>query len=435
MRRPSLLALLVCALFCACYPWGKFEGTQEGCPSGFAHCPGSPEEVDGGVLVCETPLDTAQDCGACGVQCVARCGEGACVTPVSLALGSDHTCALMSDGTVTCWGKNNQGQLGAPPESVAQSATPLPVPGVEGAVEVVAAHELSCALIDGGTVRCWGRNNESQLGAGDAGVTSMPTPTAVLDLTDATGLWAANANVCARRRNGQLLCWGHNANGQVVFGQGGSVDVPTPIADLPDAGVVQVAIAHETICALVDDGQVWCWGNNGEGVIGDGTFGVPRRPTRVPSLSGVTELVAGRHVCAALDGGSVLCWGPNAKGELGIGDAGTPVPTPTPVAGMTHASRLTAAEEVSCAIRNGDETVFCWGDNSYGQLGTLAAPSSAVRVAVPGTAFSQLRTGGYHSCGLTSVGTVWCWGQNNFGELGLGQVTTSNVTVPSLVQW
>lgn len=434
MRRP-LLALLLCASFSACYPWGKFQGPQEGCPPGFAHCPGAPVTSDGGAQVCETPLNTAQDCGACGLQCVARCGAESCITPVSLALGSDHTCALMSDGTVTCWGKNDQGQLGQPPERLAQSALPVPVPGVEGAVEVAAGHELSCALLAGGTVLCWGRDNESQLGVGDAGVPFIPTPTPVAHLTDATGLWAANANVCARRRDGQLLCWGHNANGQVVFGQGGSVDVPTRIEALPDAGVVQVAIAHETLCALVDDGSVWCWGSNAEGLSGDGTFGVPRRPTRVPSLSGVTELVAGRHVCAALDGGSVVCWGRNVMGELGNGDAGAPVPTPTPVEGLTHSSRITAAEEVSCAIRDGDETVFCWGDNSFGQLGALAAPSSAVRVAVPGTAFRQLRTGGYHSCGLTSVGSVWCWGQNNFGELGLGQASTTSVTVPTLVRW
>lgn len=412
-----------------CYPWSKFQPSADGCDAGFATCPGA--------AVCETPLDTPQDCGACGVQCVARCGGEGCVAPVELALGSDHTCARMSDGTVTCWGLNSQGQLGVP-LSTPQSATPLQVPGVESAVGLVAGHELSCALIDGGTVRCWGRNNEGQLGAGDAGaaVTSRPEALPVLGLSDATAIWGANANICVRRADATLSCWGSNSSGQVGLGHDKNATVPTQMDRLPDAGPVQVANALEAGCALYDDGSVWCWGRNAEGQLGLGSTGAPSNPVRVPGLSNVRRLAAGaRHLCAVTDGGTTLCWGSNSEGQLGLGDAGSDVLSPTPLSGPRNLVQLTAAEEVTCGIREGDNTTFCWGDNAFGQLGAFDGPSASTPVSVPGTAFVQLRTGGNHTCGLSAVGTVWCWGQNTFGQLGIGEASTTPVTVPTLVRW
>lgn len=437
VRRLLLVTgLLLClASTAGCYPWDRFSGTQAGCDAGFAHCPGTPSSSDGGAQVCETPLDTAENCGACGVQCTARCGGEGCTTPVELALGSDHTCARMSDGTVTCWGLNSQGQLGLP-LSTPQSPKPLQVPGVSEAVGLVAGHELSCALIDGGTVRCWGRNNEGQLGAGDAGVTSRPEALQVMGLTDATEIWGANANVCARRREGSLSCWGSNSSGQVSLGLGKNVNLPLPITGLPDAGLLQVANAREAACALYDGGAVWCWGRNVEGQLGTGSTGAASAPVQALGLTGTKRLAAGaRHVCALVEGDAALCWGSNDVGQLGAGDAGTVLPSPTPISGPRSVVQLTAAEDVTCGVRAGDDTTFCWGDNTFGQLGTLAQPSSNLPVAIPGTAFVQVRTGGNHTCGLSAAGNVWCWGQNTFGQLGIGEATTENVPVPTLVKW
>lgn len=376
----------------------------------------------------------------------------AALTPAraTLDVGFDHTCRVESDGTVSCWGENQQGQLGTGARSP-WSTRPVRVPGLESVVSVSAGSAHSCALTRAGDVHCWGLNASGQLGDGTTGGGGLPVRVAGLD-GPAVAVSAGIGHTCAVTRDGAVWCWGSNDSGQLGDGRAFSAEWD-PALDRRTAPVrvrgltvpaVDVAAGLSSTCALTVAGGVECWGDNYWGQLGDGVGPMPevkesdmppdlRRssPAPVAGLSGVVALSSGvQHACALTGAGRVWCWGMNDRGELGV-DAPTARGVPGEVPGLPAGVTAISAGTHTCA-QTGDGAVACWGPNDSGQLGDGTGardraldvegpgPLSARPVAVAGlAAASGVSAGSSHTC-ATVAGSTTCWGSNSRGQLGDG---------------
>jgi alpha-tubulin suppressor-like RCC1 family protein len=245
------------------------------------------------------------------------------VNAIGLAAGIAHYCALLDGAskTVSCWGANLSGQTGvAGPDQFA----PVLVNGLGGEpIGVAAGVSFSCALLSNGAVRCWGANYHGQLGVTASSPPTSSAPLLVSGLDAVVSLGPGARHVCVLMKNSGVRCWGQNEDGQL--GDGGTVSRHTP-ADVPGltAGVKAVAGGGRHSCALTEGGAVKCWGANDSGQLGDGSNVLSRTvPVDVQGLSsGVSQIQAsGDHTCALLTGGSVRCWGGGLDGELGDGSA------------------------------------------------------------------------------------------------------------------
>jgi alpha-tubulin suppressor-like RCC1 family protein len=372
-------------------------------------------------------------------------GTAASTTPVVVSgitdatvvsAGSTHSCAVLADGGARCWGINDWGQLGDGSEE--PSLVPVTVTGAGDLFDVVdvsVGYSHSCAVLADGTVRCWGHNPYGELGTGTEGWTSVP-----VEVPGVTGAVAVDAsgehNTCTVLADGTGRCWGDNSFGQLGDGTTGTGSgAPIPVLDLADA--TTIAISSDHACARVGDGTARCWGSNGGGEVGDHS-GVPQRETPVavlaPQLVGsVAETVSGAdHTCARATAGTVSCWGDNLRGQLGDGTT-TDRPHPTTVPGITTASALAAGDRHTCALLT-DTTVRCWGNDNYGQLGTGTTHPSGLSTPteVPGlTGVTGITAGWGHTCAVLTDDTARCWGYNADGAVGDG--TTTHRSSPTAV--
>jgi alpha-tubulin suppressor-like RCC1 family protein len=198
------------------------------------------------------------------------------------------------------------------------------VSGVSDAIQVAVGGSFSCALRSGGTVRCWGSDTFGALGNGSTTGTQY-TPTAVEGLTGVTQISAHGYAGCARLSNGTAQCWGHNSDGQ--SGDGTTVQSrPAPVAVAGLTNVVQVVTGGQHACALLANGTVRCWGNNGSGRLGDGTEDDRLAPVVVTGLTGIAQLDAdGTRTCARSASGYAWCWGGTFLGHGVSGESAVPV--------------------------------------------------------------------------------------------------------------
>ncbi len=364
-----------------------------------------------------------------------------------ISSGPNHTCALVTDGTISCWGFNFSGELGT--GNTNNSNTPVAV--VSSALKTATVAQIStganhvCALKSEGTVACWGYGGLGQLGTGDTD--SSNTPLAITGGTlrskTVTQIATGANHTCALQSEGTVTCWGFNESGQLGTGEITSSITPVAVTGgaLANKTVTQITAGQDHTCALISDGTVTCWGNNGVGALGTGDLIDSNVPVAITggALTGktVTQITAGSgHTCALLTDGTVACWGFNYAGGLGTGDfndSNTPVAiTGGALTGETVA-QITAGGYHTCALIS-DGTVSCWGLNSSGQLGTGDLSSVNVPVAITGGAFtgvtiSQITAGYQHTCALIADGGVTCTGDGSYGQLGTGDNTDSNIPI------
>jgi alpha-tubulin suppressor-like RCC1 family protein len=224
----------------------------------------------------------------------------------------------MSSGGVKCWGENQDGQLGD--GTTIDRLTPVDVVGLSGRVTAIAAGAgHNCALISSDGVECWGLNEMGQLG--DGTTSTRPRPVDVVGLSGAVAAIAGgDSHSCALTSSGGVKCWGWNAYRQLGDGTTSDRLTPVDVSGLA-RGVTAIATGDVHTCALTSAGGVECWGVNSAGQLGDGTTGIRLTPVGVSRLgSGVTALAAGSgHSCALTSVGGVECWGSNFRGELGDG--------------------------------------------------------------------------------------------------------------------
>jgi alpha-tubulin suppressor-like RCC1 family protein len=276
-----------------------------------------------------------------------------------VAAGGDFTCALKTDGTLWCWGGNAWYQLGdgqvqaACPELIAANgctADPVQVAGLAGVLDLSAGRH-GCAVLTDGTVHCWGPNTHRQLGhpsvpdavcqatgsTGPLDYECSQSTVSATNLSDAASLGAGARHQCAVTSQGEARCWGRDTAGQlgdgpsadtcqsVAFGADACRPIPTPVSTGTGLGtVVQIAGGLDHTCALADDGTVWCWGDNQWGQLGHGVIGgAEDAPVQVADLTNIRAIALGDyHTCARHQDGTAWCWGRNDAGQLGNADAG-----------------------------------------------------------------------------------------------------------------
>ncbi len=342
-----------------------------------------------------------------GVPCPGgQCHAGFCdAFLVLLAIdgGDSQTCALRSDGSVWCWGRQTGGIGDGTPTSTVPS--PVEVAGFGDALalglDVGVAH--ACAWTNQGEVLCWGHGADGRLGHGTLSDKSIAT--AVEGLADAVAVAAGGAHSCAIDEAGALFCWGANDVGQIGDGTASPGDVklgPSLVEGLAAAAAGVVAGSTTTCARLADDGSVSCWGAG--------------QPAPAPVLDGdgapllaTTTLAAGDAFTCALVATTPWCWG-----ELGDGSPHA-VPLPSEVSGL-------AAGGAHACLLELDGGLSCVGANAWAQLGdgsqlSTSAPTLAGLLAIEPAAVGA---GGAHTCAIDGAGSAWCWGLNRRGQLGFG---------------
>ena len=444
-----------------CYPEkGSDAGRSDAMPDG------SPADASG-----DSSADAASDAADGGD---ASDAGSAALQPSAIAMGVGHTCTLLANGRVKCWGLNGDGQLGLGdgasrgdgPNEMGDALPFVDLGTARTAKALSLGYFHSCVLLDNDRVKCWGKNNAGQLGLGDTtgrggAANQMGDSLPYVDLgagRTALSIHAGGEYTCAKLDNGGVKCWGINSAGQLGLGDAlARGDAPNEMGDnLPyvNFGVGRTAATlstgFATACALLDNNLVKCWGGNGDGQLGLGDtqnrgdaanemgdnlpfvdFGVGRTAKAVSASPG--------HTCAVLDNDRVKCWGFNDFGQLGLGDMlrrgdgpaemGDSLPYVELGTGRT-AKELALGANHSCALLDND-ALKCWGRNANGQLGygdtvrrgdgpnEMGDNLLAVNL---GTARFAKKIASYifQGCAILDDDRIKCWGANGSGVLGLG---------------
>ena len=364
------------------------------------------------------------------------------VTAISAGWG--HTCALLADHTVRCWGDNSDGQLGD--GTTTDQLVPANVVGIKTATAISAGGDHTCALLADHTIRCWGDNSDGQLG--DGTTVDRHTPVAVSGISTAVGVAASDGwgHTCAPLVEGTVRCWGNNTIGQLGdhtwVSKHAPVDVVETAVHHPSAGllggVASIAVGGNITCGLLKTGGLACWGNssNGQlGGLGHDTWTSSNTPVAVGGIRTAIAVATGLdHACAVLADAYVRCWGANANGQLG---QGTSDPdrnqSPLAVPGISTATAIAARGRHTC-VRLDDGGVRCWGGNGSGELGDGTTTQRSTPVAVAGIdTASAISTGSSHTCALLTDGTVRCWGRNDSGQLGDGSTIDRHAPVAVVI--
>jgi len=395
----------------------------------------------------------------------------------TISAGSNHSCSLLDDASVKCWGLNSYGQLGidnrttmGDNESDMALLTGINLGTGRRAISISVGTNHTCALLDNASVKCWGFNTYGQLGIdnnthmGDgSGEMALLTGINLGTGRTATAISVGSNHTCALLDNASVKCWGENDRGQLGIGNntGNNLRIGDDSGEMAqltgiNLGTGRTATAISAggthTCALLENASVKCWGNNGYGKLGidnSTTMGDDsgEMGDNLPSINlgtGRTAIAisAGfNHNCALLDNASVKCWGANNKGQLGIdntttmgdgaGEMGDNLPSINLGTGRT-AIAISAGTNHTCALLD-NASVKCWGFNYTGQLGiendTQMGDGSGEMSQLTGINLGTGRTataisaGGSHTCAFLDNDSVKCWGNNDNGKLGIGNTT------------
>ena len=364
--------------------------------------------------------------------------------------GFSHTCALHNNGRVSCWGENSLGQLGnGESGEEALSLVPVSVSGIADATDIATGSRHSCALLSDGTISCWGNNYFGQLGNGESGREFFYTdtsdgfvfsdlPVQVPGIDDAIDVAAGSSHTCAIHGDSSVSCWGSNRYGQLGYGSTGfGRHSVTPQKVEGIEGIVALATGGVRTCVLHKIGTVACWGRGG-GPTSDDPESILEVVTNAVSID-----AGGSHSCVIREDMTVLCWGFNTSGQLGNGetyfghsDVIQHFDEVVQVAGITDAVGIAADGNHTCAVHE-DGTVSCWGGNWRGEIGngTTDNYSNAPVLVKNITNATSVSAGIGHTCALHDDATISCWGANEIGQLGNGQSGHGkNSAVPVKVQ-
>lgn len=302
------------------------------------------------------------------------------------------------------------------------TSEPPPPPIEPGTVELVTAGRRSaCAVIQGGSLRCWGA--PGLVGDGSRSLRVEPVPLKAMT-SSVRAVAAGNGHTCALTTAGKVFCWGENARGELGVGSREAALAPRQVTALTDE-VTQVTVGASHACALLATGAVQCWGVNDQYQLGGGAQNESLTPVSVQGLTdGIRSVAAGAgHTCAVTANGEVHCWGGNAHGELGLGaPSAAPVATPSRVVGLPGPMMMVAAGRFhSCAVSTAG-ALWCWGQNEFGALGDDTSLDRAMPVQPVGlpAPVVGLSAGAGGTCAVLANADAWCWGSNLNGQLGDG---------------
>ncbi len=371
-----------------------------------------------------------------------------------------NVCVLIEGGRVRCWGANNLGQLGyGHTDDIGDNETPADVGDVmlpEPGVALTMGDSHSCVLLADDAVRCWGQGSCGKLGYGNTNnIGDDEFPSSIIDVPiggAALEVDAGGSQTCARLADGKLRCWGCGSGGQLGYANTTDIGDNEPPANAGDVPVGGAVIAQATgighTCAILANGAIRCWGNNFSGQLGYANTSqigdnetpasagnVAAIPMGLPPTTKATALALGFMSCALFETGDVICWGGNSSGELGqgntnpIGDNEVPATLPSIDLGG-KALAISSGDNFVCALLESKEAI-CWGNNSSGQLGygnttnigDDETPASVGPLDLGGPV-KQVDAGGTQACAIMENNDVFCWGSNFDGQLGYGNTTT-----------
>lgn len=291
--------------------------------------------------------------------------------------------------------------------------------------QVTVGGQHSCGLTSDGRAYCWGYAVSGQLGIGPVDI-SRYTPAAVAGGLRFAQLSAGTDHTCGVTTDDRAYCWGENYDGRLGDGTTANRWTPTPVAGGRRFRQIRAGTYHT--CAVTPTNVAFCWGS-GSGLLGDGTTTQRLTPVRVAGGLRFHRVTAGAiHTCGVTVDDRAYCWGYNGSGRLGDGTT-TWHSKPVAVEGGLKFRQVVPGADHTCGVST-DDRAYCWGDNEFGQLGTgpgehrtPAAVSSAAR-------FRQVLPGLYHTCGVTLSGIALCWGYNGYGQNGDGTASDSRTPVP-----
>lgn len=374
--------------------------------------------------------------------------------PISISGGLSHTCALIDGGAIECWGSNDYGKLGAGLPVAEIASTPVHVAGITDAKSLSVRTFHTCVVIKDGTINCWGRNNFGQLGNGTTEDSSIPVH--VHGITNAVFVAVGVFHSCALLADGTVKCWGYNAYSQLGDRTFKNSHVPVLVKGLSEATAITSGGGHN--CVVIRDRTIQCWGWNKHGQVGVGSDQETlSEPAQLLGIANTVEVSAGDyHTCAIVDTGEAFCWGlngtPPSSEDLALrfyqearaspdrpSTGATPTKlaaeindrdlikanAPVRVGGIHRAVRIYAGYARSCAILE-DRSLTCWGRNSVGELGdgkTYPSASTPVAVTTVSNVLHFAISGS--PCALNRSYEILCWGAGAQGGLGNGMLDAS----------
>jgi len=362
----------------------------------------------------------------------------------SIQAGEAFACGIAGPGTaatpgvVYCWGANDAEQLARPDLAADRLRAPrpdLPVVGLpDGAVirVLAAGGQHACAVLERGSVYCWGDNGSNQLGSfgREPGANRV-----LLDFNDDVpsanepgfrDLVAGGAHTCVLGESGTVYCWGANDRGQLGTGSSGSNQILAQtvqgLGGIDIDRLVPVGARARHTCALSVEGALYCWGANESGQIGNGTTAPALVATPVAPDLGITYASAGTaanltrgYTCGVASSGDLYCWGDRPLGPGPLSE-----PTAVPPGDGGEFTTVRTADDHACLLDVAG-TAYCFGSATQGRLGNGASSGSVpVPVTVSGEqAFDDLRVGSSFSFGRLAPGATFAWGENGQGQLGI----------------
>ena len=356
----------------------------------------------------------------------------AVVTYAAISAGNSHACAMTATGVAYCWGSGGQGQLGDN-SNQAFFYKPIMVVGGHTWASVHAAGNYTCAVTTTGAPYCWGIG----LRLGDNSNTGSSQPVPVYGSLVIDSMSSGNSVTCVRKSTGALYCWGDDTDGQLGINSTFSGVDSTPQA-VDQGGLAFKSVSsrgHFHSCALLANGDAYCWGSNSYGQLGIGTTtGEDSVPVAAAVGYAFSSIDAGgQFTCGITTGGATYCWGDDTGGELGDGMASHITGTPTVVSGSHAFVSVVAGGGFACGLTSAG-AAWCWGVNFAGQLGDSTYNASNIPVQVHGGhVFTSIAAGDGSACGLIASGAAFCWGDNSSGQLGINSSGTSNSSVPVAV--
>ncbi len=350
--------------------------------------------------------------------------SGAGVVQMSvLDSGGAQTCGIATSGDTWCWGYNDDHQLG---DGTAEPRVqPVQVVGLPDAIATAGGQHHTCALVNGGSVKCWG----SAFFFGIQGSQSNWFPQDIQGLPSAALQLSSNFyHSCALLQNGEVWCWGIDTGYELGPGCGKQVCGATHVSTLAEP-VSAISVGRQFNCVLTTEGIVKCWGENSTGQLGNGTTDDLAVPLRVAAIAEPVAAVSAGwlHACALTVSGRVWCWGIDLSTPWSDFVQGTYTFSATPHEVTDFdggVAAISAGGLHMCALMN-TRGVRCLGDDEFGQLGdgpgvTISGGTNAVDVVGLGARAVAMSAGTGHNCAVLDTGFVQCWGDNEIGEIGDG---------------
>ncbi|GIE34140.1 chromosome condensation regulator RCC1 [Actinoplanes italicus] len=351
---------------------------------------------------------------------------------VQLVAGDSHTCGLKNTGQAFCWGMGSNGQLGDGSTTNRSAATPVQMPSGVQFTEITLGESHTCAIGNDSKAYCWGMGLGGRLGDGTESDRSAPVPVDMPSGVSFRGISGTGHHTCAIGNDSKTYCWGQNSHGQV--GDGTTTSRLGPVQVNSPSGVIftQVAAGYSHTCAIGNDSKTYCWGMGQHGEIGDGSLNGRTSPVPVDVPAGVifTELAPGGavHSCALGNDNKTYCWGDNSYAQLGNGNfaiQSRPVSVNMPPGIIFQ--RLTVSASQTCAMGS-DNRPWCWG-----RFAGMDHPAPVAVDPPSGTSFYRVTAGANHTCALANpYNNAYCWGSGHSGQLGNNQNSGQSAPVEVL---